>query len=220
MGKKKLPLVGMFILCIILARAGATGTPIGATMTVVPPPQNISAPGVSFTVNVTLSFPIAHKIDFYDIVSITWDPTKIQLQTGTDADIVEGSYMKAFGTTVFVDTGINNTKGIIGEISCGYSTASEANGNGTLLSIKFKSIAAGSSPIKIGYAVVLDTATNVSWYWDPTTTPKLQINNATAVVIPEFSASVLLPLFLVVTTIAIAAATVSSRKRRILPRIS
>lgn len=217
MEKKTLTLACMFILCIILARAGTADAADTAIMAVDPPSKIVDAPNLSFTINVTLS--IAHKIDFFDIYDITWDSTVLELETGTGADIVEGPYMKAFGSTLFTFTGINNAIGKIGEVACGYLTASEANGTGVLFSIKFKSKAAGISPITIGHETyLLDSKTNASWYMDSTN--GLQINDGSVNVIPEFPTSVLLPLFLVATTIAIAAATLSSRKRRILHNIS
>jgi hypothetical protein len=214
MGKKTLTLACMFILCIILARAGTADAADTAIMAVDPPLRIVDAPSLSFTINVTLS--IAHKIDFFDIYDITWDSTVLELETGTGADIVEGPYMKAFGSTVFSFAGINNTIGKIREVVCGFQTTSEANGTGVLFSIKFKSKAAGISPITIGHdeTYLLDSMTNASWYM--MTTNGLQINDGSVNVVPEFPASVLLSLFLVATTIAIAAATLSSRKRRIL----
>jgi hypothetical protein len=189
-------------------------------MAVDPPSKTVDGPGLSFTINVTLS--IAHKIDFFDIYDITWNSTVLELETGTDDDIVEGPYMKAFGTTVFTFAGINNTIGTIGEVACGYLTSSEANGTGVLFSIKFKSTddarAGDTSPIAIGDGTyLLDAKTDQSWFMNSTN--GLQIDDGSVNIVPEFPASVLLPLFLVATTIAIAAATLSSRKRRILHNI-
>jgi len=218
----------MFILCIILATAKtaeAAVTPVSLTDAA---PCTISVvfenglntinkvPGNNFTISINITN--SPNMDFFDI-GIQWNPSVLELKTGTPmADVVEGGFMKAFGATAFPGPSPVNTNliaGIMSDIPCGFSSGGPAHGNGTLFKVAFHCKAPDDGNITIMKPNVISvlllgmTMVNI----DATV-------NGSVIVIPEFSASVLLPLFLVITTIAIAAATVSSRKRRIPSRIS
>jgi len=211
MRKKMLPLLIMFLLCVLLARAGTTNADVLGTISVGPVPT-ISAPGIEF--NVTVSINVSPKIDFYIIEPITWNPDIIELKNGgTLADIVEGPFMKNAGSTVFVPMGINNALGKIDQISCGFLDVVDVNGSGVLFTIQFRSKAVGETPIDIGYAVLLNSLVDPEWYLDPSN--GLELNDGSVTVVPEFSASVLLPLLLIATIIAIIAAKALPRKRQI-----
>jgi hypothetical protein len=205
MKKKILLLICAFFLCTSLTGIRKTEAGI-STIYVWPSTITVDAPGQPF--NVYINITGAPVMDFWDIYNITWDNSIISLQHGTDVDLVEGPYMKNNGSTVFVATGIE--PGRIGEVCCGFTTTSTVYGDGNLFYIKFTATAVGTTQIQIGYSYLLLGVNGVD---EPTLTP------GTVNVIPEFSASVLLPLFLLATMIAILAATFQSRKRRVSPTV-
>jgi hypothetical protein len=133
----------------------------------------------------------------------------MELATGTDADIVEGNYMKSFGGTVFApivdsDADGHADPGYLYNVACGFSSGGPANGSGNLFSIKFKANAVGTSELGI-----VDP-----WlYIGVSLADRPVFVNATVNVIPELPVSMLLPLFLTTTAIAIFAATMLRRRR-------
>jgi hypothetical protein len=123
-----------------------------STVSVWPAFKFVSSPGDLFTLYVNITN--APTNDFFDIYNITWNPTILGLEHGTYVDVVEGTFMKSFGTTVFAVGNIN--AGRIGEIACGFLTQSHAHGNGNLFSIKFRANVFGMSEIRIGAAYLYD----------------------------------------------------------------
>jgi hypothetical protein len=159
-------------------------------------------------------------MDFFDI-GIQWDPLALELKTGNSAtDIFEGGFMKAFGSTVFPGAsliGQNLTAGYISDIPCGFLTGGPAHGNGTLLTIAFHAKALNST----GASIIIMSPNTVSYLLLGANLVNIDaVVDGSVIVIPEFPASALLPLFLAATTITIAAVTLSSRKQRILRNIS
>jgi hypothetical protein len=152
-------------------------------------------------------------------VTVVWDTSTLSLKTGTAADVVEGLWMKSFGATIFGVDYINNTGGKLDGVADNL-LAGSATGNGTMFTVAFH--AKAISPTT--YISILNPNTVDTYLLNESLDGVVNIdavvNGSVTVVIPEFSASVLLPLFLAATTIAIAAATLSSRKRRILHSIS
>jgi hypothetical protein len=173
--------------------------------------------------NFTVSINIVNSPDigYYDI-GIQWNPSVFMLKdNNTSTDVIEGGFMKAFGSTLFPGpsaSGTNLTAGYMSDIPDGYISGGPAHGNGTLFTILFRTRT--TSPTT---TISIMSPNTVSYLLAENLTSLVKINavvNGTVTVVPEFPASALLPLFLVVTTIAVATATVASRKRRILPRIS
>jgi hypothetical protein len=203
MEKKTLPLICAVLLCIILANAGTVDAQT-LTIGVYPTSLTVDAPGQLFTIYINITD--APTMDFYDMYNITWNPDVLELETGTEADIVEGPFMKAFGTTITLVQDIE--PGRIGDIACGFLTVSFAEGSGNLFEIKFRGKAEGVSDIYIEYAYVLNGSSLVDEFFQE------DLPYSTVTVIPEFPASMLLPLFLIATAIAVVTVTVWSRKRR------
>lgn len=106
--------------------------------------------GSNFVVNVTLSIPSGISMDFWDL-EIHWNPTQVALQTGTSADVVEGPFMKHWGTTVFVAMDPDNVAGILPDTACGFVAGGPVVGpySGVICQIKFRCIAEGDSIIEI-----------------------------------------------------------------------
>ena len=230
---KTLPLVGILFLCIILgtARTAEAAFTSGAIKAVTYASTQPCTIAVVFgngqnTINETASTNFTVSFNIYNPpegvaafkITIGWDTSVLTLKTGTAADVVEGPWMKAFGSTIFGVDNVNNTGGRVEGIADNLLYGS-ATGNGTMFTVAF-------------HAKTLSPTTNISilnpntidtYLLNATLTGAVNIDavvNGSVIVIPEFPASTLLPLFLLVTAIATAAATVSSRKRRILSRIS
>jgi hypothetical protein len=235
---KALPLIGIFFLSIILATAGAaTAAPSTKAVTdasVKDPPLTLSivftnglnttteTQGSNFTASCDIANVPAPGIDFFSI-GIQWNPANLELQhNNTATDILEGTTGNFTGSTGWsfanVAAGSTDLKGGILEGVAGYDLSGNSTGHGILFTMNFTCKAVGTGDINItainglytylssdGNAVNIDAGYNAA---------------LTITTIPEFPASAVLPIFLVVTTVAIAAATVSSRKRRILPRVS
>jgi hypothetical protein len=104
------------------------------------------------------------------------------------------------------------------DIPCGFLTGGPASGNGTLFTVDFHAKAENAT----GASIVIMSPNTVSYLLLGPNLVNIDavVDGSVTVIIPEFPASAILPLFLAATTIAIAAATLSSRKRRILHGIS
>jgi len=200
MEKKILPLFCILFICIIMIRTG-TANAQGTIVAFDPITITVDQPGTMFAVNITVTN--APNMTQWTIRNITWNPSVLQLNT--TSQIVEGPFLKAVDTTVFLSKPPNNTEGRLPEVTCATLTLKKASGNGTLCTIWFFAKTTGVTQLCFGFARFTDVDTLIY----PETV------NGTVTVVPEFPASMLLPLFLGATTIAIIAATVLSRKRRI-----
>lgn len=196
MRKKLVSLVAFtFILCMVLTntRRANASTP---TFAVQPASIEVPEPGQTIQVNITVT-------DSPSIVqwalNITWNPDVLDF-----VDIIEGNFLKQNGSTMFLPKPAEPGK--IPEVTCLLMVDKVVSGNGTLCTITFNATAVGESNINIDWGVVLDQYGNET---------EATLLDGTTTVVPEFPASMLLPLFLGATTIAIIAATVLSRKRRI-----
>jgi len=199
MGKKTLLLTCTFLLCIFLARAGTVDAAI-STVAVNPPSLTVLQPNQSFTVIINITN--APTMTQY-LLNITWDPDVLELETGTEADVVEGPFLKSFGSTIFLVKTPEPDR--LPEVTCGLLYG-YANGDGDLFTIKFRSKAVGVSDINIAYCVLFNELVVAD-------IPNLQ--KGTVTVLPEFTAFMLLLLLLTTTAFALITKKVWSRKRRI-----
>ena len=197
MGSKKLLLICTFLLYMILARTGTANALGESTIYVDPPTKTVNTPGENF--NVTVKVTNGPFMTQY-ATNLTWNPAVIELQTGTESDVVKGTFLNG---EMFLVT-IGTTPGRIAEITEA-KLAGVASGSGTLFTVKFRSKAVGVTPININFAVFLNGLDVAD---EPTR------NNATVTVLPEFPATLLLSFFLTATAIAFIAKTMLSRKRR------
>ena len=156
--KKTLPLIYTLLLCIMLATID-TAYAQTSTIYVDPSSKTVNSLGQLFTIDINIAN--APTMDFYDIYNITWDPAVIELEHGTDADIVEGPFLKSLGDTLF--TVKPPELGRIENIACGLLPNVEASGSGTLFTIKFRSKAVGTSDIKIELAYIMDVMRDPNW---------------------------------------------------------
>lgn len=196
MRKKLLLTTYMFIVCI-----AATGTAKAQTIiSFDPTPYTVEELGITFKVNVT----IANSPDIVQwMVRVSWDPSVLECVM-----VEEGPWLSQDGaiTTVFLAKPINNTIGEIPEMTCITWDEVSTSGSGTIAIITFNGTAVGQTDLVIYESALLDeVATNQTHATSP--------GNVT--VIPEFPASIILPLFLIITTaIAILAKAAWPRRRR------
>jgi hypothetical protein len=202
MKKKILLLPCLFLIYITLTGIGTTNAN-GSFITVVAPSTN-PEPGQLFRVNITItSSPL---ITQWIIRNVTWDPAYMELETNTTASFVKGTFLEPYGSTVWLTKKPNNVSGIAPELSCAYLDGGPCpGGDGLLCQIRFRAKAVGSSEIRIAVAWLLD---GMNMQPDPARV------NSTIIVIPEFPTSMVIPVFLITTTVALIAATVLHRKRR------
>jgi hypothetical protein len=135
---------------------------------------NITEPGMTFKVNIT----ITGVTDlFMWVMNMSWDPSIIRIttgdpnglryprNTGTYYNIYQGPFLKSIRSTMFMVSQVDNTRGKIMNLNCGYTTAGTApNGDGILAIINFTSVAVGTTTIDIngpsvtylGHSVMLD----------------------------------------------------------------
>jgi hypothetical protein len=220
---KKLPnktllLVGIFFLFIILTTAPLVTVKASpdCIVSVVFDQNGLSTitlnQNTDFNVSVKITNVPSTGIDFYSI-KIHWDPAVVTLKhNDTASDVLSGGFTPGFAGPSFAGT--HFATGTLDDVA-GYNGVSFNSGNGTLFKMLMHSKAPSASNITIvapnwdTYLMHLDIQYNI----DET------VNGTMDIVIPEFSVSMLLTVFIVTTTLAIAAAIVSSRKRRVLPRI-
>jgi hypothetical protein len=202
MSKKILLSPCLFLICIILIGTG-TANADGSTIAVVPSSQNVDAPDLLFTVNFTITG--APTMTQWIVRNITWNPAVCELQTLNKSSFVEGPFMKSVGsTTGLLTKAPDNVTGRAPEVSCGFMGSETVSGDGVLFTIKFRSKAVGYSNVSMQIAYLLN---GLNMLPDPA------LQNGTVTVIPEFS-NVLLPIFLVATTMIAYIAATLTRKRR------
>jgi hypothetical protein len=95
--------------------------------------------GCNFNVSINIYNPPV-GIGYY-CIRIKWNTSALSLQTGTNADIVEGPWMKHFGSTLWVGPKINNTLGTALVPDGLLTNASGAIGNGTMFTVAFHALA-------------------------------------------------------------------------------
>jgi Bacterial Ig domain/Dockerin type I domain len=129
-----------------------------ATLSLSPASQTINA-GSNFTVNITLNTQSAN-VDGVDLRYVNFDPTDLQVE---DADAIAAGIQITPGSLMPV-TSVNSVDNVNGKIlflqtSSGGTTY---NGQGVLATIKFRSIAAGASPVTFTFTAGNTTDTNVA----------------------------------------------------------
>jgi uncharacterized protein (DUF2141 family) len=107
------------------------------------------APSSNFNVSIKISNSPA--INFFSI-GIQWNASMLELKdNNTQKDVVEGSWMEAFGPTIFAGpspSGTNLAAGYLKDIACGL-LANTATGNGTMFTILLHAKASGMTPANI-----------------------------------------------------------------------
>lgn len=200
MEKKILPLFCMLFMCMITMRTG-TASAQGPIVSIDPATITVNQPNTAFAVNITVTNAV--NITQFIIQNMTWNPNI--LQVNLTSDIVEGPFLKAVDTTVFLAKPPNNTIGRLPEVTCITLTLKKVSGNGTLYTIWFFAKATGVTQLSFSSATYLLDIDQVIY-------PETEDGAIT--VIPEFPTSMLLPLFLIITTaITLIATTVRSRRR-------
>jgi len=106
------------------------------------------APCNNFDAFVKITLPVGVSITFVEL-EIHWDPTVLELQTGTSSDVIEGPWMDSFGNAGFLVQEPDNVAGILPDIADGYLAGGPATGSGVFCTIKFHAKAAGTSAIEI-----------------------------------------------------------------------
>jgi hypothetical protein len=130
---------------------------------------------------VTLSFNIAAAVDLYAYqFSVNFNPAVLRAVSGA-----QGSFLTSVGPTSFGPGVINNTTGVVDVVYASlFGTGPGATGSGTLATLTFNVIAAGTSPITFSDTLFLNSALN-------TITTQL-VNGTVVAAIPEPSAALLL----------------------------
>lgn len=241
MPNKTALLAGMLILCIILGAAVIPSTIKIFTTVSAASPLTVSVIfpngkstinenyNTDFIVNITIANAPANSIGFYSI-ALQWNTSALSLQHNATSDIAEGPWLKTYGSTIYpgatIDTA-NGTAVVSDGVLTFNSGVSGAGGSGTMFTValvsKKKSPSISSSITILAPNEAYTTYPYGSYLLNGTDTEPVNITqavNGAVTVVPEFPASALLPLFLATTTIAIAAATVTSRKRRIPSTVS
>jgi len=207
--RKKLTLM----LSLFLIYAILIGTARGQETVVSVNPRTTGTikPGDTFLVDINVTAVPSPGIVQW-MVRLQWDPTvlNVTMVEGTP-EIQEGTFLSGGlpGKTMFLYYGPDNTLGRFEEITCVLLVTGTRTGSGTLCTLNFTAthITGDGSEIDIYDSALLnDTGYNVAH----------SRQNATLTVIPEFPASMLLPIFLATTTIfVLIVKTVLLRKRRL-----
>jgi hypothetical protein len=101
-------------------------------------------PGDNFVVTLKIALDPGVVITQW-ISEITWDPAVLSLKTGTNADLHEGNFMKAFGTTVWLTKPV--AVGHIPEMSVGFLAGGPASGSGDAATMDFHALAVGTTTL-------------------------------------------------------------------------
>jgi hypothetical protein len=153
-------------------------------------------PGDTFTANVTVD--IGTNQLFMWVLSLSWDPQILNL-TGNP---IEGPFVKdQVGSTVFTNEGINYTGGYVLGLTCGPLSGQTATGSGMIASFRFTALAQGPSALHL-----YGPEPNPKPIWLDIDGNELQFDTVTdgsVVVVPEFPAFLILPLFMMITLVAV-----------------
>lgn len=197
MRKKLLLTTCLFILCIATtgtAKAEAT------IISVVPSLKEVSEPNQTFTIDINVT-------DSPEIVQwmlrVSWNASVIEF-----LNIDEGLFLSQDGTlaTMFLPKIYVPGSGNLSEVTCMLMVEETTSGSGTLATITFNATEVGETDLTIYESALLN-----STYYNQT----YSVQHGYVTVIPEFPASLILPLFLVITAIAaLIAKTAWPRRRR------
>lgn len=181
--KRKLGLLAFaFALCILVAN---TAYADGTVISVSPLSTIVQPDDIGKTFDITIKITDSPAVIQW-MLRVSWNPAVLQLKGNPR----EGPFLSNAGSTTFLYKDINNTLGRIGEMTCIIMAATSASGNGDLVYLTFNATAPGESDILIyGSALVTDTGVNATYTVVP----------GEVIVVPEFSASMILPLFIILT---------------------
>jgi len=113
--------------------------------------------GHTFKVNITIS----GVLDLWSWkVKLSWNPSYLKLTyhgpDWTDADIIEGTFLRDKGKTFFAFSYPNETGGYLEELWCILTVPKGASGSGILATIAFNATALGTSTIGLSETRLLD----------------------------------------------------------------
>lgn len=197
----------LFILWLFIACAAQTSV-VRAQTTVTVDPSSYTAPepGHTFSVNITVNNLYAtgdHGGLWAWMVRIRWNASVLNVTSR--GDVKEGDFL----TNVNPDTTFrfwSPRPGELPEILGRFNVEEEAEGSGTLVTITFNATAEGETDIEVYETDFIDFADN---------NIPLTVITGTVAVVPEFPASMIMPLFLIATAaVAVIANIVRSRRRR------
>jgi len=194
----------MFLMC-----AAMTGTVKAqeekTVIKVVPTPYTAPTIGHRFTLNVTvynLTVTSAHDGCWSWMVRIRWNSSVLNVTSR--ADVVEGDFLKK----VNPDTSFrfwDPRPGQLPEITGRFNVEAEATGDGSLVKVTFTAVGLGTTNVTVYEYDFID--------FDGDPIPITNVFPGRTDVVPEFSTSIMLALFLVTTTaIAILAKKLSQKK--------
>jgi len=196
--KKLLLMLSVFITSIAMI---GIAKPYSTIVAIEPYSTQISAPGETFTVNLTItdSPPIVQWM-----AKISWDPTVLNMTKKPK----EGPWLSQDGalSTGFLVKPINYTGGYVPEMTCGLMEAGTTSGSGTLAILTFQALAVGDCNIAIyGSKLYNSTGQNQTY----------TVIYGQVTVVPEFPTPIITALFLLTTaTIVILAKKVRPTIRR------
>jgi len=174
-----------------------------AIVAVDPPLITDVYPGDTVSINVTIT-------DVTDLWAwqfmLSWNSSVLEVarDPGTGNPLVEeGPFLKSAGNTLFIV--VPPEPGELPDISCVLMVEKEVSGSGTLATITFNATALGDTDIIIESILV---------HFDETIIP-VELESGEVIVIPEFPASMILPLFLIATAAIVIMTKIAwSRRRR------
>jgi len=143
-------LLTLFLMLALLPVLSATAAPEVVVEVIFENGLNeiTKTPCDDFVASIKVTLPAGVVIDWWDM-EIHWDPIVLELQTGTSADVVEGDFMRPFGTTMFLCQEPDNVAGVLPVIACAFLAGGDASGSGILCDIKFHCKAPGDGNIII-----------------------------------------------------------------------
>lgn len=199
MSRKFLALLIPYILIVCTAMTNVTKAQQFATVSVHPSSYEVSDVGIRFPIKIN----VTEVTELWSWkIKLSWNESVLTI--ASSADVVEGPF-KPPGMTMFLGV---PSPGEIGELSSTSMAAPKqgVTGNGTLAIIYFTSVGLGTTDVVISEPDFIDKDDVDIWM---TPTP------GEVTVIPEFPASMILPLFLILTAaIAIATKIFWSRRHR------
>lgn len=122
-------------------------------LSVEPETKNV---GLDQTFTVSIQIANANNLIRW-LFSISWNNTVVRLNPESSDALVEGSFLKNVGPTVFYRPACRPGISRISSVSCEFSPPSRVTGNGVLMTIGFKAIGNGQSNVTICDAF-LDTS--------------------------------------------------------------
>ena len=199
----------ILVACMVIAYSAMTAVVRGdgVIVSVAPSTYNVSAPGTTFQLNITITgvptSPASATLWSYS-VAVKWNPAILNC-----TDVAEGPFLSSQASpTLYLASPPDNVAGNISQIT---DTSMKvppkgAGGSGVLAILTFTSIAPGNTNITIlkpDFMAVSKAKISVT------------VQNGTVIVIPEFPVSAIIPVFLIITTAITIIAKISRPRRRL-----